>query len=214
GQLSESKRLLEMRNAELSDLQTKLAGKNAPPPAAEPAPPVAQTQPTPPPVEEPQPKAEEPSQAQATPPAQEEHPPAQAASEAQAPPPAAEPPKPAEPTHKPKPAPVAQEQGGGLVDTLLNYWWVLAALVLGGVGYLGYKAWRSRRQSEFDDSLSRLAVAGASSAERGFASGDTAPMRPAGGESPEGAFLVEESGTHQRPRFGGSAQPAAARHVS
>src|SRR5581483_3564342 len=81
GQLSESKRLLEMRNAELSDLQTKLAGKNAPPPAAEPAPPVAQTQPTPPPVEEPQPKAEEPSQAQATPPAQEEQPPAPAASE-------------------------------------------------------------------------------------------------------------------------------------
>ena len=82
-------------------------------------------------------------------------------------------------------------------------------------GYFGFKTWRSRRQSEFDDSLSRLAVAGASSAERGFAAGDTAPMRPAGGEDPEGAFLVEESGTHQRPRFGAaSAAPAAARHVS
>jgi len=212
GQLSESKRLLEMRNAELADLQTKLQGKNAPPPAAEP-PPVAKTQPTPPPMEEPSPQAAEPPQAQATPPAQEVPSPAQAANEAQTPP-AVEPPKPAEPTRRPKPAPVAQDQGGGLVDTLLEYWWVLAALVVGGVGYVGFKTWRSRRQSEFDDSLSRLAVAGASSAERGFASGDTAPMRPVGDENPEGAFLVEESGTHQRPRFGASPQPAAARHVS
>ena len=214
GQLSESKRLLEMRNAELADLQTKLAGKNAPPPAAEPPPPpVAKTQPTPPPVEEaPPPKAEV-----SAPPAQtqpeETAPPAQANNEV-APPPAAEPPKPAEPTHKPKPAPVAQDQGGGLVDTLMSYWWALAALAALVAGYFGYKSWRERRQSEFDDSLSRLAVAGANSAERGFASGDTAPMRPAGDENPEGAFLVEESGTHQRPRFGAAPAPASARHVS
>ena len=213
GQLGESKRLLEMRNAELADLQTKLQSKNAPPPAAEPTPPpVAKAQPTPPPVEEaPPPKAETP---QATPPAQEaEQPPAQAATEAQTPP-AAEPPQPAEPTHRPKPAPVSQDQGGGLVDTLMGYWWVLAALVAAGVGYFGFKTWRARRQSEFDDSLSRLAVAGASSAERGFASGDTAPMRPVGDENPEGAFLVEESGTHQRPRFGAAPAPTSARHVS
>ena len=213
GQLSESKRLLEMRNAELADLQTKLQSKNAPPPVQE-APtqaPVAKSQPTPPPVEEaPPPQAEQP---QAAPPVQEEQPPAQAASEAQTPP-AAELPKPAEPVHKPKPAQVAQDQGGGLVDTLMDYWWVLAALVAAGVGYFGFKTWRARRQSEFDDSLSRLAVAGASSVERGFASGDTAPMRPAGDENPEGAFLVEESGTHQRPRFGAAPAPTAARHVS
>ena len=201
-----------MRNAELADLQTKLAGKNAPPQVAEPPPPpVAKTQPTPPPVEEaPPPKAEPPAQAQP----EETTPPAQANNET-APPPAVEPPKPADqPTQRPKPAPVAQDQGGGLVDTLMSYWWAIAALVALGAAYFGYKTWRSRRQSEFDDSLSRLAVAGASSAERGFASGDTAPMRPAGDENPEGAFLVEESGTHQRPRFGAAPAPAAARHVS
>jgi pilus assembly protein FimV len=97
----------------------------------------------------------------------------------------------------------------------MDYWWAIALLVVVIGGYFGFKTWRSRRQSEFDDSLSRLAVAGASSAERGFAAGDTAPMRPVGGEDPEGAFLVEESGTHQRPRFGGAAAaPAATRHVS
>jgi pilus assembly protein FimV len=203
-----------MRNAELADLQTKLQGRNAPPPAAEPPPPVAKNQPAPPPpVEEPPAKAE-PPQAATPPVQQEEQPPAQAANEAP-PPPAAEPPKPVETSHRPKSAPVTQEQGGGLVDTLLGYWWVLAALAAAGVGYFGFKTWRARRQSEFDDSLSRLAVAGASSAERGFASGDTAPMmRPAGDENPEGAFLVEESGTHQRPRFGAAPAPAAARHVS
>jgi pilus assembly protein FimV len=98
----------------------------------------------------------------------------------------------------------------------MDYWWALALLVVGVAGYFGFKTWRSRRQSEFDDSLSRLAVAGATTAERGFASGDTAPMRPVvGGENPEGAFLVEESGTHQRPRFGGgAAASASARHVA
>jgi pilus assembly protein FimV len=202
GQLSESKRLLEMRNAELADLQTKLQGRNVPPPAAEP----------PPPVEEPA-KAEPPQQTAPPPAQQEEQPPAQA--EAQTPPPAVEPQKPVETTHRPKPAPVAQDQGGGLVDTLMGYWWVLAALAAAGVGYFAFKTWRARRQSEFDDSLSRLAVAGAGSAERGFASGDTAPMmRPVGDENPEGAFLVEESGTHQRPRFGAAPASAAARHVS
>ena len=214
GQLSESKRLLEMRNAELADLQTKLQSKSAPPPAAESTPPpVAKAQPTPPPVEEAPPPKEEQLRRARRPHRQAEQPPAQAASEAQTPP-AAELPKPAEPVHKPKPAQVAQDQGGGLVDTLMDYWWVLAALVAAGVGYFGFKTWRARRQSEFDDSLSRLAVAGASSVERGFASGDTAPMRPAGDENPEGAFLVEESGTHQRPRFGAAPAPTAARHVS
>src|SRR6202007_1257357 len=114
--------------------------------------------------------------------------------------------------------PVAQaaSSGGGILDTLSDYWWALALLVVAAAGYFGFKFYRSRKQSEFDDSLSRLAVAGASSAERGFASGDTAPMRPvAGDEDPEGAFLVEESGPPQRPRFGAAAPaPAAARHVS
>ena len=213
GQLSESKRLLEMKNAQLADLQTRLAtqqGAAKAPPAAPPAaePPAAAA---PPPAEEPAPpvaKAEPP--AAAAPPAVEEPPPAQEAQPT--PPPAAAAPTP--PVKRPQPV-QAQQQGGGLIDSLMDYWWALALLVVAVAGYFGFKTWRSRRQSEFDDSLSRLAVAGASSAERGFASGDTAPMRPVSGENPEGAFLVEESGTHQRPRFGAAAAaPAAARHVA
>jgi pilus assembly protein FimV len=219
GQLNESKRLLQMREAELADLQSRLVAKNAPaaPAPAEPPPaaakqPAAAPPPPPPVAEPPVAKSDTPS----TPAPVEEpvNPPTDQATEA-TPPPAAEPP-PAAPTHKPKPVQQAQQQqGGSFLDSLMDYWWALLLLVAIVGGYYGFKAWRSRRQSEFDDSLSRLAVAGASSAERGFASGDTAPMRPAGGENPEGAFLVEESGTHQRPRFGGAAPPpAAARHVA
>jgi pilus assembly protein FimV len=117
-------------------------------------------------------------------------------------------------THRPKPAPEAQS--GSILDSVMEYWWALALLIVALVGYAGFKFWRSRRQSEFDDSLSRLAVAGASSAERGFAAGDTAPMRPMSAEGPEGSFLVEESGTHQRPRFAGGPAPVASapRHVA
>jgi pilus assembly protein FimV len=219
GQLNESKRLLQMREAELSDLQGRLAAKNAAPASPPPEPPPAATKqqavtpPPPPPVEQPPvAKAQEPA-----PPPPSEEPPPQAtdqATEATPPPAAAAPP--AAPTPKPKPVQQAQQQqGGSFLDSLMDYWWALLILIAAIGGYYGFKTWRSRRQSEFDDSLSRLAVAGATSAERGFASGDTAPMRPAGGENPEGAFLVEESGTHQRPRFGAAAAaPAAARHVS
>jgi pilus assembly protein FimV len=216
GQLGESKRLLEMRNAQLADLQSRLAAaqraaapaKAAPP--ASPQPPA--TAPAPPPPEPVAQASPPPPAAIAPAPAPAEESPPRAAAEP-TPPPAAAAPK--EPTHRPKPAPQAQQQGGSFLDSLLDYWWALALLVVAAAGYFGFKTWRSRRQSEFDDSLSRLAVAGANSAERGFAAGDTATMRPAGGENPEGAFLVEESGTHQRPRFSGAgAASSGARHVA
>ena len=109
-----------------------------------------------------------------------------------------------------------QAEGGGILDTLKDYWWAVALLVVAAVGFFGMRAWRSRRQSEFDDSLGRLAVAGAASMDRGFAAGgDTSPVRPLTAATDDGAFLVEESGTHERPRFpGGAAPSAAARHVS
>ncbi|MBS0418167.1 MAG: hypothetical protein JSR66_10670 [Proteobacteria bacterium] len=217
GQLSESKRLLELRNAELARLQSQIEsqGKAAAPAATlTPTPPVAAT---PPPAAAPTPTPAE-------------QPPAQAqAPTAAAPPPAAEPAPAAEPTPTPTPAetrakrphapvtPTVTDSGGGIFDMLKDYWWALAALAVAIAGFLGLRAWRSRRQSEFDDSLGRLAVAGAASMDRGFAAGgETSPVRPLTAATDDGAFLVEESGTHERPRFGGGAAPAApaARHVA
>jgi pilus assembly protein FimV len=210
GQLSESKRLLELRNAELARLQSQVEGAGKALPAPSPTPPVA-AMPPPAPVEQ-------------QPPAQAEAP------TAATPPPAEEPAPSAEPT--PTPTPVAADdttrtrrarptpvpaESGGIFDTLKDYWWAVALLVVALAGFLGMRAWRSRRQSEFDDSLGRLAVAGAASMDRGFAAGgDTSPVRPLTAATDDGAFLVEESGTHERPRFPGGAAPTAtaARHVS
>jgi pilus assembly protein FimV len=217
GQLSESKRLLEMRNAELAQLQAKLQNaNNAAAPTAVPTPP-----PPAPPV------AAAPS-AQTPPPASAEQqtPPAQAQAPQAAPPVAQEPAPAAEPTpapaaeaarvDKPKPVQTAvPTESGGILDTVMAYWWAIALLAVAVLGFFGLRVWRSRRQSEFDDSLGRLAVAGAASMDRGFASGDTSPVRPLTAATDDGAFLVEESGTHERPRFPGGAAPAAtARHVS
>jgi pilus assembly protein FimV len=218
GQLTESKRLLEVRNAELARLQSQIGsqGKAAPAPAA--TPPVAAT---PPPAASPTP-----APAQQQPPAQAEAPTAAAPAPAEEPTPAAEPtptPTPAESeaatrARRPHPTPAtATDNGGGIFDTLKEYWWALALLAVAIAGFLGLRSWRSRRQSEFDDSLGRLAVAGAASMDRGFAAGgETSPVRPLTAATDDGAFLVEESGTHERPRFGGgAAAPApAARHVS
>jgi pilus assembly protein FimV len=211
GQLSDSKRLLEMRNAELAQLQARLESATKAPPAAARTP-----TPTPPAPVVPAPT---------TAPAEQQPPAAQAEAPAATPPPAEEPAASAEPTPTPpaaettrahRPPPPVQAEGGGISDTLKDYWWAIALLAVALVGFFGMRAWRSRRQSEFDDSLGRLAVAGANSMDRGFAAGDTSPVRPLTAATDDGAFLVEESGTHERPRFGGGAASAApaARHVS
>jgi pilus assembly protein FimV len=218
-QLNETKRAVAVRDAELAQLQAKLAGaKNpAPAPTPEPAPAAAPPAATPPPA----------AATQTPPAATAEQPPAQAEANNAAPPPAEEPAPAAEPSptpaaadtapvKKPHVAPVAQAEGGSFFDTLKDYWWAIALLIVAALGFLGMRFWRSRRQSEFDDSLGRLAVAGANSMDRGFAAGDTAPVRPLSAATSDGAFLVEESGTHERPRFPGGAAPvpAAGRHVS
>ena len=208
GQLAESKRLVELKNADLARLQEQLAARQAPQPAAPAVPPPTTA-----------PAAAQPPAAQA--PAEQ----APAAQAAPPPPPAAEekpqPPAPEAPppvTAQPAPTPAAPAAGGSLFDTLKGYWWVIALLLLVLVGIAASRIVRSRRAAQFDDSLGRLAVAGAASepafaSSRGFGSADTQPLAVA---RPEPAFLVEETGTHERPRFTAAAAPAApaARHVT
>ena len=207
GQLTESKRLLELKNADLARLQEQLAAKQGtqrPAPAApapETAPPAAAEAPAA------QAPAEQAPAAQAAPPPAAEEKPPQPAPEA--PPPV---------TAKPAPTPAAPAAGGSLFDTLKGYWWVVALLLLAVVAVAASRIVRSRRATQFDDSLGRLAVAGAASESayapgRGFATSDTQPLAVA---RPEPAFLVEETGTHERPRFPAGPAPAApaARHVT
>jgi pilus assembly protein FimV len=217
GQLAESKRLLDLKNQDLARLQSELAAKQgakAPPPEPTPAPAPA---PTPAPVAQTAAPPSAPPPA-ATPAPVEEKPPV-AAPEAL---PAA--PKPAfKPLAANKPtAAAAPAAGGSILDTVIGYWWVLAlvALVLAVVAGLRYL--RSRRASEFDDSLGRLAVAaveGASGAggamggggsARGSGGLDTPAMRATPLTAREPSVVVEETGTHERPRIVAAGAPAAA----
>ena len=96
--------------------------------------------------------------------------------------------------------------------------------MLAVVGVIAARFVRAQRAAQFDDSLGRLAVAGAEAVEasppsrgfasRGFASGEP-PMRATEPASREPGFVVEESGTHERPRLSlGAAEAAPARHVT
>ncbi len=200
---SEAKRLLELKNQELARLQAEAAAKQqaaaaaqkppAPAPAATP-PPVAQA-PTPPPAE-----------ATAPPPAEEAAPPPP-------PPPVAKAPAP-----QVKPA-ATPPSGGSFLDTLLNHWWVLALVAVAALlAFFGLRTLRQRRTSEFDDGLGRLAAAGAETADLGGISArdnfepdvpaappPPRPVQPrvpaAAAAVPEAAFLVEETGSHERPRL-------------
>ncbi len=203
-QLAESKRLLELKNADLARLQAQLAAKQgAQPPASAPAPQApAPEAAAPPPV------------AQPSAPAPEEKAPAPVAQAA--PPPAPQPTAPA------KPKATVPASGGSVLDTLKDYWWALLVVLLALIGFVAARIVRSRRASEFDDSLGRLAVAGSGGSgpdlgsggrTRGFATDDTPVRATAPAVLPEAAFLVEESGSHERPRLAAGAAPAP-RHVA
>src|SRR5204862_4220886 len=200
------KRLLELKNAELARLQSELAAKRAaaaappPPPVPQvPPPAVPQAAPPPPPApitEEKPPEATAPPEA-AAPPAPTPAPPA--------PTPA---PTPAPQSAKPAPVPPESAAGESLLDTLEGYWWEIALAMLVVVGVIAARFVRAQRAAQFDDSIGRLAVAGAEAVEasppsRGFASGGFAsgepPMRAIEPASREPGFVVEESGTHERP---------------
>ena len=92
----------------------------------------------------------------------------------------------------------AEGEGPSLVDTLLGYWWVLAAGVVVILGLLFAKSRGKRKTAEFDDNLGRLAEQGEDRLAQPMDSlSDTGRMRaPNMGAIPDD-ILVEESGTHR-----------------
>jgi pilus assembly protein FimV len=177
-ELAESRRLLELRNAELARLQS--AGEVTAP-AAVPAPG------TDVPVEVPPAAAAPPAEVPAAePPAAE--PPAAEPAAAPAPPAAAVPP----------PAPPAP----GLLDRLVSFWPALLGLLVVLLGVVGFRAFRKRREaSSFDAGLGTMV---ADSLPLGREpSSNTFPLRKPH-EAKEQAFLVEEAtGTQERAAFTG-----------
>jgi pilus assembly protein FimV len=190
GQLTESKRMLELRNTELADLQAKLAASQQQAPATQ-APAAA---PAPAPVETP---AATPEPAPATPegaaPQAVEPTPEPAATPAQAPP--------AKPAKKPKrAASETPSEEPSILDSILEYWWALAGIVVLVLAMLFMKSRGKRKTAEFDDRLGRLAEQGGDRlAEPVDSLSDTGRMRAPmmASETIPDDILVEESGTHR-----------------
>ncbi|HEV7609926.1 MAG TPA: FimV/HubP family polar landmark protein [Steroidobacteraceae bacterium] len=183
GQLNESKRMLELRNTELADLQAKLAASQQPPVAAQPAP--TQT-----PVEQPaQPATAAPETA--TP---------EAAAPTQEPAPTpAETPAAQTPAEQTPAATTSETEEPSLVDKLIANWYLVAGALLALILVVLFAKSRGKRKSaEFDDNLGRLADHGEDRLAQPLDSlSDTGRMRaPNMGSIPED-ILVEESGTHR-----------------
>jgi pilus assembly protein FimV len=197
GQLAEQKRLLDLKSADLARMQAQLAAKQGG--ASAPAPAPAPTPAPAPSAQAPAPQAAPPAPA----PAPEEKTPAPA-------------PEAAPPVAQKPPAPVAQPSppsGGSLGDTLAHYWWALLALVVIIGAIVVSRIMGRRRDSEFDDSLGRLAIPAAPApAARSVPAEPPRPAPAARAAAPD-AFLVEETGSHERPRIGAAAAPQA-RHVA
>ncbi|MGQ0836053.1 MAG: FimV/HubP family polar landmark protein [Gammaproteobacteria bacterium] len=208
-QLAESRRLLELRNAELAQLQARLAA------AAEGSPDAAQA-----------PSAAEPPVADTAPPPVD----TEGAPDVEA---AVEPPVAADDTAEPAPEPAvaepapaaaagaeaaAEDSGSSILDTITGLWWLLALGLLAVLGFFGLRMWRSRKEAEFDDSLGRLAAAGADTIARETSIAPSMLRQPAAAAGPreQAAFLVEESGAREQPRFEEKPRTAAppARSIS
>jgi pilus assembly protein FimV len=182
GQLTESKRMLELRNTELADLQAKLAASQQRPAPAAQAPAVEQ------PAAQPEPVA----------PAPEATPQAAAPTPEPAQTPAAEPP-PATATPEQQPVADTGEEEPSLIDTLVdNKFLIAGALLLLIVGVVFARSRGKRKVAEFDDNLGRLAEQGEDRLAQPMDSlSDTGRMRaPNMGSIPDD-ILVEESGTHR-----------------
>ena len=196
GQLAESRRLLEIKSNELSELQRKLGAPATPATAAAPsrAPTIAPPAATPAPVPAPAP-APAPVQS-----AQPRAPVAAAPAPAPLPPPAETtstptpvPPAPA-PVHAAakKPAPAAES--GSWLDWVAANWWMPAAVILVLIAGLAIVARRRRQEGSGGGDFPGL-----DSTDVTNFRDPTARISTGRGE--DDSFLVEESGEHPMPDF-------------
>jgi pilus assembly protein FimV len=193
GQLADSKRLIDIRNQELADLQKKLGSRATPPAAVPPAqaapPPAAAV--TPPPA---------PAQTQATPPPAAAAP-ANGAQSTPLPAPDANtavpvPPAPKPVIKKPAPAPTPVSSGSWL-DWVQDNVWLVGAVLAAILALLGFVAWRRRKQNsggspnDFGASFDETHVP-----DLEDSAAQLSAMRR-GNDS----IVVEESGSHPAPDF-------------
>ncbi len=217
-ELTESRRMLELKNAELADLQRRLGNGATPatetpaatPPAVPPAqPPVAATPPTPatetPPVEPPV------ASGSPTPPAVSPPTDATTPNATQATP---EPVPAVQPAPKKPPRRVVDTTPAdspsfldSIVGSLGNMWPLLAGLGLAIAGFFGYRKFQAARAEREQSARPRYEMSEpppplASDDAADASTGQTSRLRrPNFGGEPAKGMLVEESGEHPQPKF-------------
>jgi pilus assembly protein FimV len=180
-QLQESKRLLDVRNAELAAIQNR-SGQKTPSAATPPA-----TTPVPAPVAPPAAKTPETSTASSPPPVEVVTPPA------------AEAPAPPKPKPLPHIVPEAPAASGSIVDTLVDNWKaLLGGLLVLGLGAFGFLRWqKSRAESSGASDFDRPVTESFQPTE---STSQTLPFRVLPDERSD-AILVEETGSHSKPNI-------------
>jgi pilus assembly protein FimV len=187
GQLEDQRRLLELKNSELADLQRKLsAAATAPKPVPTPAPVPAPVAAAPPPAVAPPPPP--PVTAQQSAPT-----PTPAPTPAPVPPPTVDTsaPTPAPASAAAKPPVVVPAESGSWIDWVAANWWLPAAVIVALIAGLAFAAVR-RRRGDLSD-FGKLEAT------------DIADMRDSSARrdlrKDDDSFVVEESGEHRQPDF-------------
>jgi pilus assembly protein FimV len=191
GQLAESKRLIDIRNQELSALQHKLGSPAAAPPAQPTPAPPPPTVSAPPPTASTPPAASPVTSPPVTPPTSATPPSQPEANTATPMPPPAKP-----PVKKPVAAPPAPS--GSWLDWLSDNWMVPVAVLVAIFAALGFAAWRKRKQGPtggLNDLGSVLDETHVS--DMGESAAKLTALRKGNNDS----FVVEESGPHPVPDF-------------
>jgi pilus assembly protein FimV len=201
-ELANTKRLLELRNNELAELQRRLGGAAAPPAAA--TPPVA---PAPSAVEPAAPVVDATAPAGAAPEPTATTPPAVVADEQ------AEPPMQARPRRE-RPAREADEPSllSSILDGLKQFWFVPVGLLALIGGLLGFRRWQASREADLDDTFVNVDAAARELTTTVAPSpvSDTARIRrPNIAAKDDRGLVVEESGEYQQPRMDTAAARAA-----
>ncbi len=203
--LNNARRLLELRNSELAELQRRLGAATGMPTPATPAPAPIEV----PPAETVAAAPEAPADGAAG----EE---GAAATGAEAPPAAAAPveEKPAPMQAKPRREAPVEEPSlfAGLLDSLKAFWFVPVGLLALIGGLVGYRRWQASRDENLDDTFVSVDEAANEVTQPvsavPVASGDTTKLRrPNVASREERGLVVEESGEYEQPRV----DPAAAR---
>ena len=210
GQLAESQRLLQLRNADLAALQARAAQSTANVPAPTPPSTTATPAPAAPPAAAPAPTVTAAPPASTTP-----NTPSQNAA-----PPAVTPPAVTPPATKPKVAAPAssKESGNSLLDLIEQYWYVPAGLLAVLIILVVLRFVRARQEDEFDRSLGRLQPSFETGAADAVRASDTVPVRTLPSSRAEMSYRVEETGTQEQPIFDEAAEAsrvaATSQHVA